>query len=338
MTSNKTALTNTSAGLRRGWLPVGMSDEFAADVPTRTELCGDGLVVTRRGNNVDVFVDRCPHRNARLSDGRVVNGCIECPYHGWQFDASGRCNHIPALGKGATVPPSAHLTPLRSTERFGLVWVSLDEPVCELPDIAAWSDSTLQEIWLPPVEIKASAGQFVDNFLDFGHFPFVHAGTFGSGEDEFITDYDVVKSGDGWSFVVDYPHTVHNNEDPLVATGEHPLVQPRNMTYTYTAPFTITLRLELPLTGMVNMLFTALQPMTHDTTRVYTAMIRNDCETSQKAQHAIDYEMAILAEDLKVIEKLWDKSIPLELGQAHTRADKNTVEFRRIIQRLLALG
>lgn len=211
----------------------------------------------------------------------------------------------------------------------------MDEPVCALPDIPEWDDRSLQQVWLPPVEINAAAGQFVDNFLDFGHFPFVHAGTFGAGEDEFITDYVVNRSADGWGFVVDYPHTIHNNEDPLVASGEHPLVQPRNMVYTYRAPFTITLRLDLPMTGVTNMLFTALQPMTHDTTRVYTAMLRNDCDTEAKTAHAVDYEMAILAEDLKVIERLWDKTIPLEVGQAHTRADRNTVEFRRIMQRLL---
>ena len=338
MSTPRLVLTNTSAGLRRGWLPVGLSSEFPVDQPVRVELCGDGLVVLRRINGLSVFTDRCPHRNARLSDGRVVEGCIECPYHGWRFDAAGRCNHIPALGTGATVPPTSHLAPLRHREQYGLVWVSPEEPVCELPEIPEWSDSTLRQVWLPPVEINAAAAQFVDNFLDFGHFPFVHAGTFGAGEDEFITEYDVQKSADGWGFVVDYPHTIHNNEDPLVATGDHPLVQPRNMTYTYSAPFFITLRLELPVTGVVNMLFTALQPMTADTTRVYTLMLRNDCDTDAKADHAVDYEMAILAEDLKVIERLWDKSIPLELGQAHTRADRNTVEFRRIMQRLLTLA
>jgi vanillate O-demethylase monooxygenase subunit len=221
-------------------------------------------------------------------------------------------------------------------ERYGLVWVAIDDPVCDLPHIAEWDDPTLRTIWLPPVVINAAAGQFVDNFLDFGHFPFVHAGTFGAGEDEHIGDYEVQRRADGWGFIVEYPHTIHNNEDPLVKTGEHPLVQPRNMTYTYGAPFTIVLRLELPITGMVNVLFTALQPMTESTTRVYTAMLRNDCDTDEKARHAVDYELDIMAEDLAVIEHLWDKAIPFDVGQAHTRADRNTVEFRRIMQRLLS--
>ena len=330
------SLTNTSPGLRRGWLPVGNPDEFALDTPTRVELLGEGVVVVRNDKGFIAFADRCSHRNARLSDGRMVDGCLECPYHGWRFDPNGRCAHIPALGAGATVPPTAHLAGYRTQERYGLVWVAIDEPVCDLPDIAEWNDPGLRCVWLPPVVINAAAGQFVDNFLDFGHFPFVHAGTFGAGEDEHIGDYEVQRRDDGWGFVVEYPHTIHNNEDPLVKTGEHPLVQPRVMTYTYGAPFAIVLRLELPITGMINVLLTALQPMTESTTRIYTAMLRNDCDTDEKAQHAVDYELDIMAEDLKVIERLWDKAIPFEVGQAHTRADRNTVEFRRIMQRLLS--
>lgn len=330
------SLTNTSPGLRRGWLPVGRPDDFPLDSPRRVELLGDGVVVVQRRSGLAAYADRCPHRNARLSAGRVVDDCIECPYHGWRFNGAGQCVHVPALGPAATVPPTAHLSAFRLQERYGLIWVALDEPVCELPEIPEWSDPSLRQIWLPPIDINAAAGQFVDNFLDFGHFPFVHAGTFGAGEDEFIGDYEVQRREDGWGFVVEYPHTIHNNEDPLVKTGEHPLVQPRNMTYTYGAPFAIVLRLELPITGVMNVLFTALQPLNESTTRVYTAMLRNDCDTDDKAQHAIDYELEIMAEDLKVIEHLWDGTIPLGAGQAHTRADRNTVEFRRIMQRLLS--
>ena len=335
MTDSHLSLTNVSSGLRRGWHPVAFLADIHEAEPLRVELLGEGYIVTKVDGHISVFLDRCPHRNARLSDGRVVEGNVECPYHGWRFDNHGRCSLIPALGPGATVPPTSHLTKVATAQRYDLLWISPEDPVCGILDIPEWDDPELRHLWLPAVDIRASAGQFVDNFLDFGHFPFVHAGTFGAGEDEFITDYEVEKTGD-WGFVVDYPHTIHNNEDPLVATGEHPLVQPRLMRYTFGAPFLITLRLELPLTGMRNVLVTALQPIDHGTTRVYTAMLRNDCPTDEQAQAAIDYEMAILAEDLKVIEHLWDKTIPLERGQAHTRADRNTVEFRRIMQRLLA--
>ena len=228
--------------------------------------------------------------------------------------------HVPALGKGATLPPNTALSPARVVEKYNLVWLAPEEPVTNIINISEWNDASLRHVWLEPLTINAAAAQFIDNFLDFGHFPFVHAGTFGSGEDANIHEYSVEKDESGWGFVVNYEHTIENNEDPLVATGEHPLVQPRIMRYEFTAPFSCNLRLELPTTGMVNAIVTFCQPIDNNSTCLYSVMLR---------------KMDILAEDLKVIEGLYDKVVPLERGQVHTRADRNTVEFRRIMQRLL---
>lgn len=333
-------LRNDDPHLRRAWHPVLLHSEISADSgPVRVDVLGQGFVLAEIDGGIVAFPDRCPHRNARLSDGAVVDGHLQCPYHGWEFDGRGTCAFIPALGRGAAIPPTAHLEKARVQVRHGVVWLAPEEPLCDIIDIPEMDDPSLQVMWLPCADIKATAGQFIDNFLDFGHFPFVHAGTFGAGEDQGIAPYDVRTSADGWSFVVEYPHTIRNHEDPLVATGEHPLVQPRTMKYVYQAPFAATLRLDLPLTGMTNILVIFLQPLDADTTRLYCAMIRNDCDTPAKVQEAIDYELAVLAEDLRVIENLWDNEIPLEAGhgtpQTHTRADRNTVEFRRIMKRFL---
>ncbi|MBU3705012.1 MAG: Rieske (2Fe-2S) protein, partial [Ilumatobacteraceae bacterium] len=68
--TSPTSLTNTSPGLRRGWLPIGRPDEFPLDTPCRVELLSEGIVVVRRESGFAAFADRCAHRNARLSDGR----------------------------------------------------------------------------------------------------------------------------------------------------------------------------------------------------------------------------------------------------------------------------
>jgi len=350
----KNVLRNDTPGLRRAWHPV-LEIAQLGDGLQRVDLLGEGYVIGRINGEIVAFPDRCPHRNARLSDGTVVSvgGAavgsgstqhIQCPYHGWEFDGTGSCSFIPALGEGATVPPTSHLVPARVQVKYGLVWIAPEEPVCGILDIPAFDDPSMQVMWLPCTDINATAGQFIDNFLDFGHFPFVHKGTFGAGEDSGISPYDVQVSPDGWSFVVEYPHFIKNNEDPLVATGEHPLVQPRNMRYEFGTPFIASLRLELPVAGMTNVLAIFLQPLDSDNSRLYCAMIRNDCDTAQKQQEAIDYELAVLAEDLRIIENLWDNEIPLDTGasadgtvppQTHTRADRNTVEFRRIMKRLI---
>ena len=330
-----TALTNTSVGLRRAWHPVLRSADLLHNAPQRVMLLGEPYVLTRINNTLTAFVDKCPHRNARLSDGCVVGEHLQCPYHGWEFTAQGDLAHVPALGADATLPPNTALSPARVIEKYDLVWVAPEEPVTDIINISEWTDASLRHVWLEPLIINAAAAQFIDNFLDFGHFPFVHAGTFGSGEDANIHEYSVEKDESGWGFVVNYEHTIENNEDPLVATGEHPLVQPRTMRYEFTAPFSCNLRLSLPTTGMVNAIVTFCQPVDHNTTCLYSVMLRNDCPTDALAQAAASYEMDILAEDLKVIEGLYDKVVPLERGQVHTRADRNTVEFRRIMQRLL---
>lgn len=327
------SITNITPQLRRTWHPIGRAETFG-DEPTRVELIGEGYVVVRLDGRLEAFLDVCPHRNARLSDGRLVNGLIECPYHGWRFDADGRCAHVPALGEGATMPP-ARLTRPHVQERYGLVWLAPDDPVCDVLNIPEWDDPALDKVWMPVVDIDAGAAQAIDNFLDFSHFPFVHAGTFGTDDDRLVHEYSTERTDDGWGFIVDYPHVIENNEDPLVLTGEHPLVQPRVMRYEYRVPFAANLRLELPLTGMVNAIIMLCQPLTLERTRMHMLMLRNDCHTPEQVQDAIDYEMKVFAEDLKVIERLRDKSIPLDRGQVHIRSDRHTVEFRRILSRLI---
>ena len=100
-----TSITNISPELKHVWHPIGRIDSFT-ESPTRIELVGDPYVVVRLDGQVKVFADVCPHRYARLSDGIVVGSNIQCPYHGWQFGANGKCAHVPALGADATLPPA----------------------------------------------------------------------------------------------------------------------------------------------------------------------------------------------------------------------------------------
>lgn len=326
------SLTNESPELKRLWHPIGRAENFGVD-PQRVEVVGEAFVVARLEGEIRAFRDVCPHRFARLSDGRVVGSNIECPYHGWQFGSDGVCRAVPALGVDATLP-AARLDTVHLKERYGLVWLAPEEPITGLLDIPEWHDETLTKVWMPPVDISASAAQAIDNFLDFSHFPFVHAGTFGSDDDRDIGEFTTEKSQDGWGFTVLYDHVIDNHEDPLVLSGEHPLTQPRRMRYDYKAPFTANLRLELTMTGMVNAIVMWCQPMSIERTRVHIVMLRNDCHTDDQIREAVDYEMRVFREDLRVIEHLASKAMPLDRGQLHTRADRHTVEYRRILRRL----
>ena len=87
------------------WHPVAQSCEVV-NAPLSVQLLNEAVVLWRNAEaKVQAFVDRCPHRGARLSMGRVENGHLECPYHGWQFASGGQCVKVPAVPE--FVPPAS---------------------------------------------------------------------------------------------------------------------------------------------------------------------------------------------------------------------------------------
>src|ERR687886_2864791 len=117
------------------WFPVAR----AADVgttPVPVGAAGQSYVVVRLrpDGEVSAFPARCPHRLVPLAAGTVVDGRLQCPYHGWQFDAEGRCVSIPSLGPDGTPPPRADLpVPWAVEERHGWIWLAPERTVVPTP-------------------------------------------------------------------------------------------------------------------------------------------------------------------------------------------------------------
>ena len=331
------ALGNLHPALRNGWHSLCRSDEVS-DVPRRFTLLAEDYVAYRsREGDVRVFLDRCPHRFAPLSLGTCEGDVLRCGYHGWAYDAQGLCVEIPALGANATIPPRAKLTaPAGVGESHGMVFVAPDEPLTTLPFIAAASDPSFERGDLPVIETRASAGLLADNFLDMAHFPFVHAGTFGAGEAREVPNYSVER--DGYTFSAAYEHEFANVEDPGVAAGQRPLLQRRRLTYRYTAPFHLELAIEFLDSGGTNVIGFFLTPIDEANVRVYSSLWRDDLGGSpERMRDAIDFEIAVVNEDLRFQSRYEVLTLPLDITrEIHTRADKTTVELRRIMSDFVA--
>src|SRR3954447_5630808 len=109
-----------------GWFPVARSADVGT-TPMPVGADGQSFVVVRLrpGGEVSAFPARCPHRLVPLAAGSVVDGRLQCPYHGWAFDAEGRCVDIPSLGAEGTPPPRADLHgPWAVEERHGWIWLA----------------------------------------------------------------------------------------------------------------------------------------------------------------------------------------------------------------------
>jgi phenylpropionate dioxygenase-like ring-hydroxylating dioxygenase large terminal subunit len=329
------ALSNIDPALRRCWHPIARPAEVTAQ-PRRFLLLGEAWVLYRVDGTIVGFADRCPHRRTPLSIGSCDAGVLRCAYHGWRFDASGSCVEIPALGPGATLPPAARLSAAAGVvEAHGMVFLAPEDPIAPLGSIPEAEDPSFEAGELPTLVARASAGLLADNFLDVAHFPFVHAGTFGADEAAEVPQYAV--SRDGWSFTMSYEHSFANREDPGVASGARPLVQQRRLAYRLDAPFHLTLRIDFIEAGGANVIGFFIQPETAERCRLFTTLWRDDLagDPSRMAE-AVDFEVAVLREDLVIQEAFDELVLPLApTAEVHTRADRTTLELRRVLSDLV---
>src|SRR5688500_13809838 len=118
-----------------GWFPVARTtDVSTTPLPVRAGEAAYVVVRLRPGAEVTAFPARCPHRLVPLAAGTVSDGRLQCPFHGWRFDAEGRCVDIPSMGTTGTPPPRADLPmPWAVEERHGWVWLAPERTAAPAP-------------------------------------------------------------------------------------------------------------------------------------------------------------------------------------------------------------
>ena len=166
--------------LRRFWYPV-MPIANLTDGPQSFTLLGEPLVLwlTAEGKPA-ALRDRCCHRSAKLSMGIVQNGCVRCPYHGWEYDESGVCAKVPQLDPAATIPKTYRVEFFQCAERYGYAWVCLSNnpllPLPEIPEADVPSNRLIPQFYEP---WQCSGLRVMENSFDNAHFSIVHAESFG---------------------------------------------------------------------------------------------------------------------------------------------------------------
>jgi len=173
------------------WYPMAVSDELD-DKPLRVRCLDQDFVVYRdSGGAARCLSNTCAHRGGSLSGGKIKGDCLQCPYHGWEFDGDGNCQRIPSLGKDAKIPSRTRIDAYPVEERHGIVFAFLgDLPEDERPPILPVLEEGL-EGWRGTVvnyHVKGNYERSVENGIDPAHNEFVHDTHGFSGENE---DYNV---------------------------------------------------------------------------------------------------------------------------------------------------
>ena len=323
-------IDNIHPALRRAFHPVCRSSDVIEGGVVGVRLLDEDWAIARTATGLIALPDRCPHRFSPLSAGCVVGETLRCAYHGYRFDAEGRCVEIPALGPGATVPPKANTRAAHSVvERYGLVWLAPDEPLAPIVDVPEWDDPAFVVVQMPDQTWHAGAGQMVDNFLDLAHFPFTHTTTFGDPDDIEVPPYTVDR--DGLTFTCDYVHSTKRIGDSM-AQDEF-AVAPRRSTWWYVAPFQIRLRIHYTADDVVLTILFFHQPVDAVTTKLYAFDLRNDIlDGRATVEGTLEFQLAVANEDRVLLERMRSKATPLDVqAEVHTRADRITLEMRRVL-------
>lgn len=160
---------------RRQWWIAAWSEEVGETPMQRTLLDEDVLLYRTSSGDVTAMAAHCVHRLFPLVKGERSGDRIVCGYHGFEFDPTGRCVHIPTQDR---VPEAMRLRHYPTQERYGWVWIWMGEP--EQADPAAIpAPPCMNEPdweWMPNGKMTVACRYtlLLDNLFDLSHVAFVH--------------------------------------------------------------------------------------------------------------------------------------------------------------------
>lgn len=166
--------------LRNAWYILAQSQTIKSAL-IKKEIMGIPLVIWRTDDGkICVLEDRCVHRNAPLSEGKIKHNCVVCPYHGWEFDSEGHCVHVPSEGASCSAKVNYKVRNFHLQEKFAYVWIwmGLDKPenrslISMNPETGkGWKHFQLE------TEFECNVSDLVENFMDVPHTAHIHKGLF----------------------------------------------------------------------------------------------------------------------------------------------------------------
>ena len=302
------------------WYPMALSDELT-DKPLKVRGLGQDFVVFRgEDGKAKCLSNTCTHRGGSLAGGKIAGDFIQCPYHGWEFDAEGCVKRIPSLGPNPKVPARTRIDAYPVDERHGLVFAFLGDlaegerpPIIDVPE---WD----QEGWrgtLQSYTLNANYERSVENGIDPAHNEFVHDTHGFSGEDQ---EYHVgemridkvTEWGQGFWHTFQAPPLPDDAKFKEAREGAGDLEAGTG----YHGPSQVWTYIHLTDNNYMHQ-YLLERPIDEENIAVYLLCMRN-CYTDEKYdQNVMDRNQYVAEQDVVVVQELHPRLTP----------DTNTKEF-----------
>lgn len=328
--------------MRATWQPVMNSMDLPRGGVIRASLLGEELVVARfEDGNLLAARRECPHKGYDLSKSRICENQLQCAYHGWRFNSSGDCLDIPSL----VAPPTnklelSHLRNFPIIERYGMVWVRLDEKeLARLPDVPEFEDPLWTFVTAPPMLFHAGFRREIENYLDMTHFAFAHSTTLGVAAKPVVPPMRIEEYDDGFLMDAPFPALESPHEQPGKLQQAH-----RRRQRCYLPNFT-TIRQTFE-NGDERVLVHVPSPVGPEECRVFWALAISPGFEGPPAESQIEFATRVLNEDREMCENQIPREVPVNpvkggwgvlVSPGDTLANTFQKTFRRWLTSTLAI-
>jgi phenylpropionate dioxygenase-like ring-hydroxylating dioxygenase large terminal subunit len=329
--------------IKNGWYVAATGSDITAQ-PVRRLICNEPIALFRTEDGQAIaLADRCIHRRLPLSEGRVIGNRLQCGYHGFEYDGTGSCVHVPGQD---SIPRRAAVHSYPVIEQFGWVWVWMGE--AEKADAALMPQmpGLDEDGWVPfrdHLHVKANYQLLVDNLIDLSHESYVHTSSIGN-DSVAETPIDVRREGNE-VFVdrimqdIPPPPFFARAAKSDANVDRHQLVHFQPPCYVHVEARTVPPGSNDPNSGVRFFVLDALVPETDTTTNYYWAVSRNfrldDQEFGEWWHNAVNH---IFQEDRHILEAQ-QHSIDSDTSGIRTvdvMIDGGTVLARQVTDEILA--
>jgi phenylpropionate dioxygenase-like ring-hydroxylating dioxygenase large terminal subunit len=315
---------------------VVMDSTQVKDRPVGVVRMGEKLVFWRDSSGeVSCLRDKCVHRGVQLSKGKVIKDHIRCPFHGLEYDSSGKVTVIPANGKNTPVPERFQVLSYPTYEAHSFIWIWWgDNPPGGLqpPRFFTDIDDSLSygrayDHW------NAHYSRVIENQLDAAHLPFVHYNTIGRGH-RTIVDGPFFQWLDGDMFYVFVHNRVEDGTPPL-KPEQMPTPDPvKDFKLEFIFPNLWQNYIDEKVRVMV-----AFVPVDQENTilylRFYQGFMRVPVLRDLIARLSTPFNFIITHQDRRVVVTQQPKASALQIGEQLFQADRPIIEYRRRRQELM---
>lgn len=313
------------------WYPVALSDEITAEKPYQAQILGLKFVAFRDGDGrPHLLSDTCIHRGGSLGKGWVRDGCVICPYHGWEYSGDGKCLKIPTQEEGHHPPSRAKVDSYPTCEKYGIVFAFLgDLPEEDRPpmyEIEEYDDAGWRVNEVVKFEVSAYYERSVENGLDAAHNEFVHPlqGAPSIVQTLRTRPMDVHDIEWGSWFMMPYAESMAE-ESKVLGAGEGATSAGSG----HHGPNTLITWIHFSAEKAFHQYFFEA-PIDYDHTRIFFVNIRKFLLDPEMDDKLIAMNMQIAHEDINIIENLNPVRTPDSTAkELLTPADKPILSYRR---------